>query len=239
MQKQKENIFDFSNPISKVVEKVERTAYKKIAFLAIGIAILTTLGMNITHGIVSHFAQSDQKTKQEDKIYIQQIKKISNSDFNNFLAYMKTNQNNYDKIVGFVQDSVAKAENAHYDGTTSTQDAGQLGDRLDIYKQNILKDTYKMTKTRDNILNNIPVSSDDLHLFLKYYNSYQSHMIIRYKKLDNDLQEMLYTSNIKNTTFYVKNNIYEKYHQLQTAMNNLDQNTTGNQNTTDNQKHKP
>ena len=70
----KEAMFDFSKPMTKVLEKTSRYNYKKLLFLSISFSVFTSIGISVTSHVYEHFAK--EKTQEElQKIHVQEMLK--------------------------------------------------------------------------------------------------------------------------------------------------------------------
>ncbi len=271
-----ENAFDFSKPITKVLEKTSRYNYKKLLFLSISFSLFTSLGISVTSHVYEHFAQEkaqkilqqqeqqkqeqqeqqeqeqqkQQEQQKEQKILNfekQQIQAMSPEKFQNFQTYLVKNITVYDTEVEFIQTVVADIYNIadnqieipkelqnknRYLNYLDMDYANSLGKEL-IQHQNDLKNNISVImETYQNIKNNLPTQDQNIQLFMKYYRLYQTKSIISNKKIDKDIQDILYFSN--DTTKYlnfndyydVQNHIYQQFDKLHQTMlasfNNVD-----------------
>ena len=210
MKSQEQNLeFDFKKIVSTPIKKIETQSYKKIMFLAIGLSVFTTLGLSVKDGISHRYALSDGIQAKQTALALQDIKNMSSSDFDSMISQIMKNSNLYDEKVHFIQSIVAKAEIENYDNSMHTSHASDLGEKLDEYKQNLLNDTTKLSLTRRNVLNNLPISKDEADLFFKYQTAYKTKSLVRSKDLEDAMQNLLYSNNTGNNKYNNKYNIYD------------------------------
>lgn len=221
MKAQEQNLeFDFKKIISDPIKKIERQSYKKIMFLAVGLSVFTTLGISVKQTISHHYALSDAIEARKTALSLNDIKNMSNSDFEGMLAHMMKNSNVYDEKVHFIQTIIAKSEIEDYEHSLSTGRASSLGENLDKYKENVLNDISKLSVIRRNVMNSLPISSEDADLFFKYQTAYKTKSIVRSKDLEDNMQELLYNGNRGNNRYNNKYNIYETIKTYDQKINN-------------------
>lgn len=212
--------FDFKKIISDPIKKIERQSYKKVMFLAIGIAVFTTLGLGIKDSIHNHYALSHAIDAKKTSLSLQEIKSMSVNDFDGMIAHIMKNSNIYDEKVHFIQSIVAKAEIENYQESLSTAQASTLGEKLDEYKQNLLNDTSKLSLIRRNVMNDLPISTEEADLFFKYQTAYKTRSLVRSKELEDTMQNLLYTKSVGNNKYNNKYNIYDTIKTYDQRINN-------------------
>ena len=102
--------------------------------------------------------------------------------------------------------------------------ANSLGKEL-IQHQNDLKNNINVIiETYQNIKNNLPTQNQNIQLFMNYYCLYQTKSIISNKKIDKDIQDILYFSDDSdkyvnfNSYYDVQNHIYQQFNKIHQTM---------------------
>lgn len=212
--------FDFKKIISEPIKKIERQSYKKVMFLAIGICVFTTLGLGIKDSINNHFTLSNAIDAKKTALSLQEIKSMSATDFDSMLSHIMKQSNIYDEKVHFIQSIVAKAEIESYGNSMSAEQASSLGESLDSYKDQLLQDTSQLSLIRRNVLNDLPITSEEADLFFKYQTAYKTKSLIRSKQLEDNMQNLLYSKNVGNNKYNAKYNIYDTIKAYDQKINN-------------------
>lgn len=221
MKTQENNFeFDFSKVVTEPLKKFEKQSYKKVLFLAIGLSVFTTLGFSIKDSIGHHYELSNAVEAKKIALSLQEIKNMSNDDFDSMVQHVMKNSNIYDEKVHYIQSIIAKSEIENYQESMSTANASTLGTALDDYKQTLLNDSSKLSLIRKNVINDLPISTEDSELFFKYQTAYKTKALIRSKDLEDKMQDFLYSKNTGNNKYNNKYNVYDNIKVLDQKINN-------------------
>lgn len=212
--------FDFKKIIATPIKQFEKQSYKKVLFLAIGVSVFLSLGISIKDSFHNSSVKSDAIMNKKTLLSLQEIKNMSEIDFEAMTNYIAKNSNIYDEKVHFIQSIVAKAEVENYQDSMSTSQASSLGVLLDEYKKNILDDSFNLTLIRKNVLNDIPISKEDSEIFFKYQIIYKTKSVVRFKSLEDKMQDLLYSKYKGNNNYNIKNNVYDTVKLLDQKINN-------------------
>ncbi len=217
---QQEVEFDFSKTITAPLKKLERQSYSKVLFLAVGFSVFTSFGFYVKDSIHDHFIRSNAIEAKKVALTLQEIKVMPESEFQNMINFISQNSNIYNDKVHFIQTLIVKAELENYQESQSTSNASNLGEKLDAYKQNLIKDASSLTMIRKNVMNDIAISSDDAELFFKYQTLYKTRSVIHDKNLEDSMHELLYTSKPGNNKYNSKVNAFETIKLLDAKISN-------------------
>lgn len=212
--------FDFKKIVSHPIKKIENQTYKKVFFLAIGLSVFMTLGLSFKEAIHNKMIKSDAVESKKTSISLQEIKKMSDGDFEAMLSHVMKNTDIYDEKVHFIQTVIAKSEIEYYSSSMGTIKASILGNLLDTYKQKLILDTSELVLIRKNVINDLSISSKEADLFFKYQTLYKTKSVVHFLDLENKMQDLLYSNNQGNNTYNNKYNVYDTIKTYDTTINN-------------------
>lgn len=241
MKQQDTNKPDFNfltDKYTKTVDNIEKKSFKKLAFMGLSIGIGLFFGMQIIHGAGSAFTSltyslehSHDEERADNKLEVNRlsikIKQISPAEFNNFLAYLKLEQNIYNEKVAFTSEIILKANaesNAIYPALSSVDldSAKSLNNALTEHKKNIENDITKFQAIYDNITdgNLKAVSIKDITSLKSALNSYNANIFIHDTDLEKTINKSLFSDNEGNKKYNVKYKILERVKVIDQNMDN-------------------
>lgn len=212
--------FDFKKIIIKPIKNFEKQSYKKVFFLAVGVSIFLSLGISFKDYITNNMVKSKAITNKKITLSLQNIKVMSDIEFETMINYISKNSNIYDEKVHFIQGIIAKSEVENYQDSMNTILASHLGILLDKYKKYIIDDSLNLMLIRKNVINDIPISTNDSELFLKYQIIYINKTVVRFQELEDKMQDLLYSKYKGNNSYNIKNNVYDTVKLLDQNINN-------------------
>lgn len=224
-EKINEDIFGL---FTKQIKEVQEKPFKKLAFLGIslGISLGMTLGIaNLGVSMYEHAKAQEQKqqvqattvVQSEKNALVTKIKSIPHADFNNFLDYLKNQQNFYDTRVEKLSNALREAEITNFRRTAESKKATKnLNEDLKNYKNDYDKLIHEVTGVYNNA-QTTPVLTDIAQMknFLGHYSSYQSGLPKRNEKMEEALHNYLFVKDSGNQEYNHKNNIYAEQKNLE------------------------
>ena len=223
---------------TKPINEIQETPFKKLAFLgfSIGVGITLTLGL----GVLSHNAyqnsekqEQQQLQKEEEKKqraeevlaqsikatntrFLNQIKKISANDFQNFISYMEKQQTFYDSRAKLISNAIIQAQiedrEHSLDGLkASTTIEGLIANHKETYDTTILN-LYKTYKT---VHESEVGSTQAMQVFLDHYTSYEAGLAKRNLAIEKLFHSYVYAKNQGNVNYNLKHKISIQMQELE------------------------
>ncbi len=213
-----EKEFDFKNSTKELIEKVNKTSYTKLAFLAIAIGCSFSLSFFGVEKYQEKSMKTEVMLNESKAIKNQFIKDISNEEFKKFLSYLGYTANMYDTQTDLVTNALIKAEQENWVSTSNSGDAiKEINNTTISYKKTLESDIttisnlYYQIQKNTNIEN---ISTTDLDIFNSYYSNYKANLYKRSQDMEGVLSKWLYKSDKYNRSFNDKNGINEQFREI-------------------------
>lgn len=236
--KQLEKNADTFGFFTKPINDIQETPFKKLAFLgvSIGVGITLTLGIgNISYNAYQNSEAEEQKQMQVElknkqhaeeilaqslkatnTRFLNQIKKISATDFQNFISYMEKQQNFYDSRAKFISNAIIQAQindrEHSLDGLKESRNIeGLVATHKEAYDTTILN-LYKTYKAAQE--NNVG-STQSMQLFLDHYTSYEAGLAKRNVAIEKLFHSYVYAKNQGNVDYNLKHKVSLQMQELE------------------------
>lgn len=207
--------FDFiTDMYEKAHSNVEKKSFKKLAFIGLVIALGFPATMAGIYSTANYFNEQSQEMVSGKNPYVEQIKKISQEEFTNFIGYLKLQQNIYDEKTSFISEVLIKAERStnNKDNVLGLKKVREINDELIDHKKNFEHTIYTTHEIYNNVkINNFKdVDESDAKQFLKAYQYYRSNIIYHNDEFEKTLSNSIFTSNEVNKAYNLRFKIIER-----------------------------
>lgn len=238
MQKEQEiNFFKQSKDnINQLAKKVDKKPFLKLAFLTIAFGCSIGLGSSFVNNwyhnhlvnVANEEKQEQQKIEQQKVLdkqnfdyLISQIAKIDADNFQQFIAYLKFNQNIYDDKINLIANSATQASLKNKNDAADSQAIGtDINNHLSSYK----RDMEELIQTNQKIYSQVnnkfyqSLDHEDVANFMKYYENYKANILNHSRDMDELINDKLYPGHF-NQIYYNQNHIPEQAQAIDKKIN--------------------
>lgn len=218
-----EKSFNFNT--TKIIHQIDKTPFYKLAFLTIGFGLVVSFGIVGANYALNKYDTMKTTQNITQTIKIEQIKNISEQEYNVFLNYLKANSNIYSESATLIMNALTNAEIEKWASSTSAKPINKnISEKLTNHKKDIenvinnINNFYAYVKSDKYKIDNI--NKEDLNTFIHYYSNFKAGVFVRNTELEKEFNQGLYNVKEYNSKYYIKHGIIERYQELDKAIDN-------------------
>lgn len=238
MQREQEiNFFTKSKEnINELAQKVDKKPFFKLAFLSIAFGCSIGIGVSFVNNwyhnhlvnVANEEKQEKQKiekqaalNKQNFDYLISQIAKIDSDNFQQFISYLKYNQNIYDDKINLIANAATQAS---LENKSESADSQAIGTEINNHLSSYKRDMENIIQTNQRIYSQInnkfyqSLDYDEVDNFIKYYENYKANVLNHSKDMDELINDKLYPGHF-NQIYYNQNHIPEQAQAIDKKIN--------------------